>query len=98
MTPRSLHSEPVPDVVGIATIGNAGTRSAETSVLQVSSAAGRSLTAASAIAFAASKADPPPSETTACASAARTKAPPASTSSVVGFGCTSEKISTASPS
>ena len=91
MTANGWASEPVPAVVGTATIGRPGASVGPSySISQI----GMSLAARSAIALAASIADPPPSATTTvpCSPTARSVVAPSSTVAPDGFGSTSLNI------
>src|SRR6185503_7969844 len=87
MTANGCASEPVPAVVGRATIGRPGARSGPS---YSSSHTGRSLAAHSAIALAASIGEPPPSATTTVPSSPKLRriVAPSSTVSPDGFGST----------
>ena len=93
ITPARPTSEPVPAVVGTATIGAmpAGSARVHQSPMSSKSHIGRVWPRMKATTLPASSAEPPPKATTPSCPPARIAASPAATLASVGFGCTSEK-------
>ena len=99
MTPARPTSEPVPAVVGTATIGAIPFGSARVHQSPTSSKShiGRVCPAMKAMTLPASSAEPPPKATTPSWPPARSTARPASTFDSTGLGLTSEKIAGLEP-
>ena len=99
MTPARPTSEPVPAVVGTATIGAmpAGSARVHQSPMSSKSHIGRVWPRMKATTLPASSAEPPPKATTPSWPPSRSARRPASTLVSVGFGCTSEKTSARRP-
>ena len=99
MTPARPTSDPVPAVVGTATIGAipAGSARVHQSPMSSKSHIGRVWPRMKATTLPQSSAEPPPKATTPSCPPSRMTLRPAATFSSVGFGCTSEKTAAASP-
>ena len=99
MTPARPTSEPVPAVVGTATIGAmpAGSARVHQSPTSSKSHIGRVWPRMKAMTLPASSAEPPPKATTPSWPPSRIAASPAATLASVGFGWTSAKTAAGSP-
>ena len=99
MTPARPTSEPVPAVVGTATIGAmpAGSARVHQSPMSSKSHIGRVCPRMKATTLPQSSAEPPPKATTPSWPPSRITARPAATFASVGFGWTSEKTAASRP-
>ena len=99
MTPARPTSEPVPAVVGTATIGAmpAGSARVHQSPTSSKSHIGRVWPRMKAMTLPTSSAEPPPKATTPSWPPSRIAASPAATLASVGFGWTSAKTAAGSP-
>ena len=99
MTPARPTSEPVPAVVGTATIGRMplGSARVHQSPMSSKSHIGRVCPAMKAMTLPASSAEPPPSAITPSCRPAFSAASPASTFAATGLGFTSENTAAAMP-
>ena len=99
ITPARPTSDPVPAVVGTATIGAIpfGSARVHQSPMSSKSHIGRVCPRMKATTLPQSSADPPPNATTPSCPPSRITASPAATFASVGFGCTSEKTAARNP-